>query len=65
MAAIRKQWFFVVKIKTGKSKFTCRHTSDLENYGDAVTEMVDSVRKKIDWDHGFEFTIINNTVRYG
>jgi hypothetical protein len=63
MSAIRKQWFFVIQIKKEpKSRFQWRHTSNLENYGDAVTEMVDEVLEK--FGEGFEFEFINTVVRY-
>jgi hypothetical protein len=65
MAAIRRQWKLFAEIKTGTSKFTWRHTSNLENYGDAVTEMVDDILDKFDYDHGFGFKITHNTVLYG
>jgi len=63
MAAIRRQWFFIIKVKIGDSKFTWRHTSDLHDYGDAVSEMVDNMTRK--FGHGFEFEFENTIVHYG
>lgn len=65
MPAIRRQWKLFAEIKTGTSNFKWQHISNLENYGDAVTEMVDDILDKFDYDHGFEFKITNTWVLYG
>lgn len=63
MAAIRRQWLFIVKVKTGNSKFTWSHTSNLHDYGDAVSEMIDDMTRKL--EQGFEFEFENTIVHYG